>query len=340
MGELSNPESMHEQIFKQSVKNLLSSCLKAFHNDSQIKGRYEVAISAGHGTPEHAQEPTLKDLEPFFAHWFHDYKTKNQETLSQSDKEAGAFILSQLQGLLNTRLGESISHPSTFEPNVNWLVFALKGISDNYQAAVYALAAYSALLQRALSQSACLFVLDECPILFEFDAISQIVGQLCANGLKWGVRVIISGQTPGTIYQSAGGDKIRDTVTKVLLGYIVSEAVGSFVDLLKFRLDVIEKYGTQACKPNKSELRSYWCFKEGGRHVDLYYHPSDLLLSLLANNPDEQAAKDLFFAAYPDDPLKAMAEFRNQYIPALSSGNDLSGVKPKVPLQPVLPCSA
>lgn len=328
MGELSKPDSMHEQIFKQSVKNLLSSCLKDFHNAPQIKRRYEAAIAAGHGTPEQNQEPTLKDFEPHFAQWFQAYKSQNQETLSESDKEAGAFILSQLRGLLNTALGESISHPSTFEANVGWLVFALKGISDNYQAAIYALAAYSALLQRALSQPACLFVLDECPILFEFDAISQIVGQLCANGLKWGVHVIISGQTPGTIYQSAGGDNIKNTVTKVLLGYIVSEAVQSFVDILKFRPDVIEKYGTQACKPNKSELRSCWCFKEGGRHVDLYYNPSDLLLSLLANNPDEQAAKDLFFAAYPDDPLKAMGEFRKQYIPALTSGNDLSGVKP------------
>ena len=340
MGELSNPISMHEQIFKQSVKNLLSSCLKAFHDDPEIKGRYKASILAGHGSLEHALEPTLKHFEPYFTQWFQDYKTQNQDTLSDSDKEAGAFILSQLRGLLNTRLGLSISRPSTFEANVSWLVFALKGISDNFQAAVYALAAYSALLQRALSQPACLFVLDECPILFEFDAISQIVAQLCANGLKWGIRVIISGQTPGTIYNSAGGSKIRDTVTKVLLGYIVAEAVDSFVDTLKFRHDVIEKYGTQASKPNKSELRSSWCFKEGGRHVDLYYYPSDLLLGLLSNNPDEQAAKDLFFEAYPDDPLQAMGEYRKQYIPALSSGNGLNTVKPKVPVQQSLPKSA
>jgi len=39
-GELSNPESMHEQVFKQSVKNLLSSSLKDFHNEPQIQGRY------------------------------------------------------------------------------------------------------------------------------------------------------------------------------------------------------------------------------------------------------------------------------------------------------------
>jgi len=47
------------------------------------------------------------------------------------------------------------------------------------------------------------------------------------------VWVIISAD-PGTIYKSAGGDKIRDTVTKVLLGYIVAEAVGAFVETLKF----------------------------------------------------------------------------------------------------------
>jgi len=39
-GELSNPESMHEQVFKQSVKNLLSSSLKDSHNEPQIQGRY------------------------------------------------------------------------------------------------------------------------------------------------------------------------------------------------------------------------------------------------------------------------------------------------------------
>lgn len=340
MGELSNPQSMHEQIFKQSVKGLLSQCLKDFHDDPQIKARYAAAIQAGHGSPAHQQEPTLRDFEPYFAKWFGRYKTQNAETLSPSDTEAGAFILSQLRSLLDTRLGESIARPSTFEPDVSMMVFALKGISDNYQAAVYALAAYSALLQRALSQPACLFILDECPILFEFEAISQIVGQLCANGLKWGVRVVLSGQTPETIYKSAGADKIRSTVTKVLVGYVVAEAVGGFVDILKFRPDVIEKYGTQACEVNKSELRSCWCFKEGGRHVDLYYSPPDLLLCLLANNPDEQAAKDLFFAAYPDDPLQAISEFRQQYIPALKSGNDLATVRPRVLPKPALLSSA
>ena len=123
---------------------------------------------------------------------------------------------------------------------------------------------------------------------------------------------------------------MQQSLTKVLLGYIVSEAVDSFVDELKFRADTIGKYGTDACKPNKSELRSYWCFKEGGRHVDLYYQPSDLLLTLLANNPDEQEAKDAFYRAYPNDPLKALSECSKQYIPALSSNGDLSKVRPKV----------
>lgn len=334
MGELSNPQTMQEQIFNQSVKGLLNQCLSAFHTDPQIKARYEASIRVGHGSVEHQQEPTLKDFEPFFATWFARYKIENADTLSPSDRDAGAFILSQFRSLLDTQLGQSISRPSTIEPNVSLLVFALKGISDNYQAAVYALAAYSALLQRALSQPACLFILDECPILFEFDAISKIVGQLCANGLKWGIRVVLSGQTPATIFNSAGADKIRSTVTKILVGYLVAGAVDEFVDILKFPQRVIEKYATQACEVNKSELRSCWCYKEGTTHVDLYYNPSDWLLCLLANNTDEQAAKDLFFAAYPNDQLKALSEFRKQYIPALTSGNGLAGVRPEVPAQP------
>lgn len=342
MGELSKPESMQEQIFKQSVQDLISGSLKDFHKDPDIKARYDASIAAGHGTPEHDNEPTLKDFESFFAGWFKTYKRVNEDAISQADLEAGPFILGRLRGLLNTRLGESISRPSTFDPNVSWLVFALRGLSDNYQAAVYALAAYSALLQRALSQPACLFILDECPILFKFDAIAEIVAQLCANGLKWGVRVILSGQTPDVIYESAGGNAIKATVTKQLLGYIVADAVDGFVEALKFRRDVIAKYATPVCALNKAQMRSSWCFKESGQHVDLYYYPSDLLLSLLANNTDEQAAKDLFFAAYPNDPLRAISEFRQQYIPALRSGNSLAGVRPKAlpPQQQPFPKSA
>jgi hypothetical protein len=81
-------------------------------------------------------------------------------------------------------------------------------------------------------------------------------------------------------------------------------------------------------------------FKEGGRHVDLYYYPSDLLLSLLGNNPDEQAAKDLFFEAYSNNPLLAMAQYCKQYIPALTSSNGLKGVKPIAPTRQPLPKSA
>ena len=46
------------------------------------------------------------------------------------------------------------------------------------------------------------YLLDEAPILFQFEAIAELIGRLCANGAKAGIRVILSAQEPDPIYQS------------------------------------------------------------------------------------------------------------------------------------------
>jgi hypothetical protein len=55
---------------------LLSSCLKAFHDNPEIKERYKASIVAGHGSPEHILEPTLKILNPTLLGGFRITKPK------------------------------------------------------------------------------------------------------------------------------------------------------------------------------------------------------------------------------------------------------------------------
>jgi hypothetical protein len=52
-------------------------------------------------------------------------------------------------------------------------IFALRNLSNDEDAAILSLSAYSAALRRALASPASIFFIDESPILFEFDAIAD-----------------------------------------------------------------------------------------------------------------------------------------------------------------------
>jgi hypothetical protein len=80
-----------------------------------------------------------------------------------------------------------IARPSTFDTDNKLLVFALRGLSDGDDAAVLALAAYSAALRRTLSYPESIFFIDEFSILLEWPEISQLVARLTANGAKAGM---------------------------------------------------------------------------------------------------------------------------------------------------------
>jgi len=96
----------------------------------------------------------------------------------------------RLRFWLSSRVGRAISAPSSFPTDAQLLVFALRNLSNEEDAAVLALSAYAAALRRALEAPASIFFIDEAPILFEFDEIGTLIG----NGAKAGIRVIISAQ--------------------------------------------------------------------------------------------------------------------------------------------------
>jgi hypothetical protein len=73
-------------------------------------------------------------------------------------------------------------------------VFALRNVGDNIEAAVLALSAQSMAFRRALEVTDSLLIIDESPILFKYNGIAQIIGQVCANGAKSGTRPLITGE--------------------------------------------------------------------------------------------------------------------------------------------------
>ncbi|HEY9708799.1 MAG TPA: hypothetical protein V6D48_11405, partial [Oculatellaceae cyanobacterium] len=212
-----------------------------------------------------------------------------------------------------SRIGKAISQPSTFRSDARLLVFALRNLSNDEDAAILSLSAYSAALRRALAAPASVFFIDESPILFEYDSIAALVGRLCANGAKAGIRVILSAQDPDTIARSPSGAKIFQNLTTRLIGRIQPTAVDSFVEILKYPPEIISRNATESFFPRKEGVYSQWLLDDNGIFTHTRFYPSYPLLAAVANNPDEQAARSAVFARHSNK-LMAMSEFSRELI--------------------------
>ncbi len=200
--------STENQLLSQTVRSIINLALGAFFADDGIQQRYQEAMLGGFGTQAWQKTPTLRDFL-----YFCSPEHLQLESISGRVEDALSQIQLRLKFWLSSRVGQAISAPSSFPADAQLLVFALRNLSDSEDAAVLSLSAYSAALRRALSSPASIFFIDEAPILFEFEQISDLVGRICANGAKAGIRVILSAQDPDTIAKSKAASKILQNLT-------------------------------------------------------------------------------------------------------------------------------
>ena len=135
---------------------------------------------------------------------------------------------------LDSRVGKAISRPSSFPSNAQLLVFALRNLSNENEAAILSLSAYSGAVRRSLESPKSIFFIDESPILFPYPTISRLIGRLCAIGAKAGIRVFLSGQDPDTTMNSVAEQQILQNMNTQLIGQIQPLAIKSFVRLLHY----------------------------------------------------------------------------------------------------------
>jgi|GEM_PF-156745 len=289
-------------VLKNNVRAILTLALNEFFQDHEILERYDLALYHGQGSSYWQAIPTLHD---FLA--FCKAERLNIKLGTPGLDEALEVINLRLRQWLVSRVGRSIATPTTFKSDSKLIVFALRNIQNEEDAAVLALAGLGSAMRCALSSPASIFFIDEAPILFEFPAISDLIGRLCANGAKAGIRVIISAQDPKTVVESSSGSKICDNLAIRLVGRIQPTAVPSFQKYLNYPLEIISRNATKAFFPNKNEIYSQWLLDYQGSYTYCRYYPGLLQLALVANNPDEQKLRDQIFAKHPDR-LKAMVE--------------------------------
>ena len=303
--------SNDNKMLSQTVRSLLNLALTAFFADNQIKHRYQEAMLQGFGSIAWQKTPTLQDFLPFCSP-----EHLLLESVGGQVEEALNYIQLRLRFWLSSRVGKAISAPSSFPTDAPLLVFALRNLADNEDAAILSLSAYSAALRRALSHPASIFFIDEAPILFEFDQIADLVGRICANGAKAGIRVILSAQDPDTIAKSKAASKILQNLTTRLIGRIQPVAVDSFVDILKYPREIIARNATENFFPRKEGIYSQWLLDDNGLYTFCRYYPGYEQLAVVANNPKEQTARQKAMQHYQDK-YEAISAFARQLVASL-----------------------
>ncbi|NDJ23838.1 hypothetical protein GS682_19765 [Nostoc sp. B(2019)] len=305
--------SAENQILSQTVRSLLNLALEAFFADEGIKERYRKAIAGGFGSAAWPKTPTLRDFL-----YFCSPEHLQLNSVSGRVEDALSQIQLRLRFWLSSRVGQAISAPSSFPTDAQLLVFALRNLSDNEDAAVLSLSAYSAALRRALSSPASIFFIDEAPILFEFEQISDLVGRVCANGAKAGIRVILSAQDPDTIAKSKAASKILQNLTTRLIGRIQPVAVDSFADILKYPRNIISRNASESFFPRKEGIYSQWLLDDNGIYTFCRYYPGYEQLAAVANNPYEQTARSKMMQLHTDK-YEAISTFARQLVATLRS---------------------
>ncbi|MFQ4145162.1 hypothetical protein [Chlorogloeopsis sp. ULAP02] len=303
--------SSQNQLLSQTVRSLLNLALGAFFTNDSIKERYREAITGGFGSLAWQRTPTLQDFL-----YFCSSEHLQLESIGGRVEDALNQIQLRLRFWLSSRVGKAISAPSSFPTDAQLLVFALRNLSDNEDAAVLSLSAYSAALRRALSSPASIFFIDEAPILFEFDQISDLVGRICANGAKAGIRVILSAQDPDTIARSKAASKILQNLTTRLIGRIQPVAVDSFEEILKYPREIIARNASESFFPRKEGIYSQWLLDDNGIYTFCRYYPGYEQLAVVANNPQEQTARQKAMLQYSDK-YEAISKFARQLIASL-----------------------
>jgi hypothetical protein len=302
-----------------NVESLISLTLKRFFDDNDIKIRYNLALKNGIGTKEWTEIPTLVD----FYNYCQPAFVKLDSVANDSEEVLNAlnFIRLRLKSWLDSRIGKSISQPSSFRGDAKLLVFALRNLSSESDSSILAMSAYSAALRRALSSKASIFFLDEAPILFQFESIAELIGRLCANGAKAGIRVIVSAQEPESIFQSKSAAKIFANMSTRLVGRIQPAAVDAFILRFKYPAEIIRINSTFT--PKKEEVYSSWLLDLDNRLTFCRFYPAYCLLASVANNPEEQELRNLFLNRYKNNLILGMVKFTEDYIKMLR-GEEMS----------------
>ncbi|NJS15302.1 MAG: hypothetical protein HC788_12730, partial [Sphingopyxis sp.] len=162
-----------------------------------------------------AKMPTLQDYIEFCT-----LQRLKLDNPSNSLLEAIGYINLRLKGFINTKIGKTLSNPSSFKIEAQIFAIALANLNNQEDAVIVAMATNLVILRRSLGFDRSIVFIDEAPILFTFEAIAKQIAFYFAAGGKMGITAILSAQEPSSIAQSPHGAKVFASMDAILIGRI------------------------------------------------------------------------------------------------------------------------
>ena len=309
-----------ENTMAKRVHTVLWQALAAFFDNTAIMARYDAALEKGFGSPEWQVMPPLVDFVDVVA-------ALDLGLESDLVTDAISTILLELRGWLTSRVGRAISQPSSIRTDAQLTIFALRNVGDNIEAAVLALSAQSMAFRRALEVTDSLLAIDESPILFKYSGIALIIGQVCANGAKSGIRPLIIGQDPDTIANSVAGTQILQNLNTRFIGAIQANALPSYERLFGYDPKLLLPNTDESFRIDSSRVCSHWMVDADARLTGCSHHPSPELLGAVANNQKEQRARQRVLAQYPNK-FSGYSAFAKAYVKTVRAGRSMDTILP------------
>ncbi len=274
-------------VSSTKVISMLTTALKNFFKDERILIRYERAINGGIGSRAWQDYPVLSDFKKFCTIERIDLKDA-----TPSDLDTLSTIQQQIQRWIDGSYGKTINSPSTVKLDSPLMTIAMRGVSNNDDAAVFGTIMYAAAMRRAIGSAkkkGSLLFIDEASITFDLAPLSLCVGRVAANGLKAGMRLMIAAQEPSSVFNSAGGKKIKDALSYHLIGRI-GDSLSEYCDpeLLGVPEALALNNARKDFEPDKATCSSQWLLKIDDRFTPARVYLPPSLVALTANNIDEQ----------------------------------------------------
>jgi hypothetical protein len=255
---------------------ILRLALSEFFENRLIQSQYDAASKGGMASEDWLKMPTLRDFIPFC----------QADSLAIDDKDKDEFTLQsctlitlRLKFWLDSRIGRAIALPSLAKTDSKIRILSIGNPSKTEEALVLQSIALLCIMRSALASRRSIVFMNEASVLCKSCAFSELLGRLCAQGPKFGIRVILMADDIEPIVNSKAGERIIQNIGTSLIGQIEQHRVPGLVENLELPLKVVRLNALESFYPNTKEGYSNWLISQGGDCASVRHYPSSLWLA-------------------------------------------------------------
>ena len=288
-----------DQELLERVDSIILRLMDTFFSDETIVERYNLAFEKGWQSNEWQNMPVLKDFLFFCSKeklGIYDFGGIDERAINQINNQISTK-------LIDPNIGKAISQPSDIPPDPVMKFFALSGLTNENNAYLMALVSQMACLNTALEHPKSLLVIDECSVLFQKRGFAEIIGERFATGRKEGQSVLVIGQDIEAIINCSASSQITTNTDLMIIGKTTVGSAQTYHKKLQIPWHLISRNTSENFKANTQYLYSHWLVCRDEIFWDCLFFPSLIALAVLANSPDEKAARSRILKQFPDDTL-------------------------------------